>query len=213
MTSSKTTRARVLRYLAGRSRRRRRGRPHGSERDRRGSRPQPRPGFWGPTAWGCRHALSARSGALAPSGSVCPPSPEATRDSILSAASTARLHPSPSQKICHGSSRHCFVAELLSCRTQEVQQGTADTNCRAAGQAGSGPDGAVSSTRGIQQCNQVTEGKGAEHHQDRPGEERSPGGYARPRIGRWSPVTHTRSPQPRPLRRKLRIHKAGAVGR
>ncbi|GAA2710818.1 hypothetical protein GCM10010315_11430 [Streptomyces luteosporeus] len=33
------------------------------------------------------------------------------------------------------------------------------------------------------------------------------------RIGRWSLVTHTRSPQSRPPRRTLRTKKAGTAGR
>lgn len=44
-------------------------------------------------------------------------------------------------------------------RTQEVEVGTADRNCRACRASRTRPEGVASSTRVIQQYNRVTEGK------------------------------------------------------
>src|SRR4051812_42043860 len=60
-------------------------------------------------------------------------------------------------------------------RTQEVEEGTADTNCRASRLSRTRPQRAVSSTRGIQQYNRVTERDKEQTPSGSPGRARSPG--------------------------------------
>ncbi|OSZ57268.1 hypothetical protein OQI_28260 [Streptomyces pharetrae CZA14] len=72
---------------------------------------------------------------------------------------------------------------------------------------------AASSTRVVQQFIHVTEGKEPNAIRIARARMMSARVPQAPRMGRWSTVTHPRSPQTRPFGRSLRTQKAGTVCR
>lgn len=151
----------------------------------------------------------------------CAAGPVFNPDGTVPGVHEVEVHSLSVEKICNAESRHGWVRGLVFPRTQEVEEGAAEMNCRASrsgrmrngsGRGGAGNGGflrclpgraalgAACTTRDIQQYNRVTEGEKQNAIRiARAG--RAPLGYRRPQIGRWSPVTHPRSPHFRLPRR------------
>lgn len=99
----------------------------------------------------------------------------------------------------------------FSC-TQEVEVGTADTNCRACRSSRTRPEGAASSTRVIQQYNRVAEVR-SRTPSGSPGRGESPPGYRKAPDWKVVPGHASAIPAAQPSQAGLRKKKADAVGR
>jgi hypothetical protein len=143
--------------------------------------------------------------------SVCPPDRSNSGDKLPDVA-PAGLHGSALKKTCHGHSRHWLAVALpfLLYPGSRSGRGRHELSRMQVSRTRRERPRAVSALS--QQYGRVTEGKGADAIRIARARKES-ARVRRPRIGRWSPVTHPRSPQPRPPRRNLRTKKSGAVCR
>lgn len=82
---------------------------------------------------GCRHVVPAptpRLSRLCRRAQLVPAGP-ANPNGTLPGAHEAEVRSLAVEKICHGERRHGRVRRLVFPRTQEVEEGTAEMNCRA----------------------------------------------------------------------------------
>ncbi len=186
----------------------------------------PSPRVWWPPPWRRALVSGRRRGRVLtprsrrwPPGSACAAGSVFHPDGNLPGAHEAEAHSLSVEKICHSESRHGCVRGLVFSRSQEVEEGTAEMNCRASrssrmrnGSGVAGPElvGPFTGCRAerpqgphaVPAISSSTTERGKElTPSGSPGRGRTPLGYRRPRIGRWSPVTHSRSPLLRPPRR------------